>query len=68
MKAKDAESTDFAYIDQFTQEIDRDFETGIQHAHVLQRSAALAGYRHFVFEYLAPFENALSSIRVEALA
>jgi hypothetical protein len=68
VKAKDAESTEYAYIDQFTQEIERDFETGIQHAHVLQRSAALAGYKHFIFEYLEPFENALTSIRVEALA
>lgn len=65
IKAKKAEDTNFGLFSQFTITFNDSFVTGQPVFQVFKRYNSLAGFRHFIFEYQAPYAGAVSSVVVE---
>lgn len=58
--AKKVDETEFTLFDQLSININKQFEAGVNVAHFVQRAVSLSGYRHFQFEYLAPYAGCVA--------
>lgn len=65
--AKKAGESVYALQDSYPISITKSWEANTAYAHVFKRALGLSGYRHFKFEFIEPFDGALSSVDVEGI-
>jgi hypothetical protein len=65
--AKKADDTAFALQESYPIVINKSWESNTTYASVFKRVVGLSAYRHFKFEYLAPFEAAVEGVTVEGV-
>ncbi len=65
--AKKAEDRIYVLQDAYPINVAKTWEANTAYAHVFKRAAGLSGYRHFKFEFIEPFDGALSSVDVEGI-
>jgi len=65
--AKSATDSEFKLQESYPININKLFEAGVVSTIVFKRPTGLQGYRHFKFEYLETFDNAMEFIEVEGV-
>jgi len=67
IKAKKADDTLFGLFSQFTIVFNESFVANQPIIQMFQRVAGLSGFRHFIFEYDAPYAGAITNVVVDSV-
>lgn len=66
--AKKADDTIYTLQDSYPINISKQWEANTAYANVFKRVMGLSNYRHFKFEFIEPYNGAVSSVGVEGIA